>query len=214
MGLLKYKGRLIKYASHVNRVKIGGRWYPYVRIGDQLWLAENLDWKFPYNDGTLPVGVEGVPETPAAWYYDNDGETYGVTGNKYGLLYNWYAAKYLDDNRGTLLPQGWYVPTREDFSTCDDNIPSNPSKNSNARAASWNDGTNLTGLTLLPVGMRYGNGNFDSLGVQKEMWTSEAHPTYSGSAYSNYVYPNNSAFCYIDSFARVGGCSIRLVKNL
>ena len=65
-------------------VVIGGREYPVVQIGNQLWLAENLDWRW---EG-LTVGGQWQRETPGAWYYNNDEATYGVNGNKYGLLYN------------------------------------------------------------------------------------------------------------------------------
>ena len=67
-------------------VNIGGRDYPYVQIGNQLWLAENLDWKF---DGCT-IGTNSLSTIEMLGnYYNNDENTYGVNGNKYGLLYNY-----------------------------------------------------------------------------------------------------------------------------
>ena len=195
-------------------VVIGGREYPYVQIGNQLWLAENLDWKFQYNGSQLPIGVSGEPTTPSAWYYNNDEDTYGVNGNKYGLLYNWYAVKYLEDNRDTMLPKGWRVPNTQDYQICDNNLPSNPTKQSTVRATTWANGTNLTGLTLLPVGIRSGSNGFDSVGVQKYMWTIDLNPNYHYSAYANYVYAGHSQFYYMDSPAKSWGCALRLVKDV
>ena len=195
-------------------VVIGGREYPYVQIGNQLWLAENLDWKFQYNGSPLPIGVSGEPTTPAAWYYDNDEATYGVNGNKYGILYNWYAVKYLEDNKDTMLPKGWRVPNKQDYRICDDNLPSNPTKQSTVRATTWANGTNSTGMTLLPVGIRSGSSGFNSVGVQKYMWSIDQHPNYPGSAYGNYVYAGKSQFYYEDAPAKVWGCAIRLVKDV
>lgn len=90
-------------------VVIGGHSYKIIKMPDgKEWLAENLDYKW----SGLDIGSAGTPTTPAAWYYNNDEAAYGIDGTyKCGLLYNWYAAKYLDDNKATLLPNGWHVPS-------------------------------------------------------------------------------------------------------
>lgn len=112
-SILKANGKILVHPETPgNTVVIGGRTYPTVQIGSQVWLAENLDLKAQGID----INPAGAPATPAAWYYDRDEATYGVNGNKYGLLYNWYAAKLLDDNKATLFP-GWHVPTWADFET-------------------------------------------------------------------------------------------------
>lgn len=91
---------------------IGGKKYKTVQMPDgKIWLAENLDFKF-CNIG----GSGGTPSTPYAWYYNNDESTYGWNGYKCGLLYDWYAAKVLNDNRSELCP-GWHVPTTTEFNT-------------------------------------------------------------------------------------------------
>lgn len=120
MAVLKANGSILKANGKIlvhpetpgNTVVIGGRTYPTVQIGSQVWLAENLDLKA----AGIDINPAGVPATPAAWYYDRDEATYGENGNKYGLLYNWYAAKLLEDNKATLFP-GWHVPTLADFET-------------------------------------------------------------------------------------------------
>lgn len=91
---------------------IGGRAYPIVKIGTQTWIAENLDYKF---DGCT-IGGSASSAEPRGNYYNNDETTYGADGKKYGLLYNWQAIKYLEDNKDTLIP-GWHVPTIEDLNT-------------------------------------------------------------------------------------------------
>lgn len=94
-------------------VVIGGREYKTVTIGDQTWLAENLDFKF---DGLI-IGQEfETSQKPVATYYDNDESRYGVNGNKYGLLYNYTAAITLEERKSELIP-GWHVPTLEDWQT-------------------------------------------------------------------------------------------------
>lgn len=92
---------------------IGGRTYRTVVMPDgKEWLAENLDYKF---DG-LVVGSSAQSESePHGNYFNNDEATYGIDGTyKCGLLYNWPAVKYLDDNKATLCP-GWHVPTSTEW---------------------------------------------------------------------------------------------------
>lgn len=112
-SILRANGKILVHPeTSGNTVVIGGRTYPTVQIGGQIWMAENLDLKVQGID----INPAGAPSTPAAWYYDRDEATYGENGNKYGLLYNWYAAKLLDDNKATLFP-GWHVPSLADFET-------------------------------------------------------------------------------------------------
>lgn len=110
-SVLKANGKiLVKSGGGGNTVVIGGRTYPTVQIGSQVWLAENLDLKVQGID----INPAGTPATPVAWYYDRDETTYGENGLKYGLLYNWLAMKLLNDNRANLFP-GWHVPTYQEW---------------------------------------------------------------------------------------------------
>ena len=195
-------------------VEIGGRRYPVVKIGNQLWMAENLDYKWT----GLDIGSSGDPSTQSAWYYNNDEATYGIDGTyKCGLLYNWYAAKYLDDNKATLLPDGWHVPTMQEFDTLavavggasiagtklkagDNSITSNwPS--------SWN-GTNEYGFNGLPAGDRL-EASFDDIGTYCNFWSNYE---YSNTHGYNYYITNSSSLqegYAVKSYA----ISIRLVKD-
>ena len=96
-----------------NYVNIGGRDYPYVKIGNQLWMAENLDYAWE----ELLVGVDHSSSEPRASYFNNDETTYGAGGLKYGLLYNWSAEKNLTANQSKLLPSGWHIPSYSECAT-------------------------------------------------------------------------------------------------
>lgn len=83
--------------------------YKTVKIGDQIWMAENLNVEKFRNYETIPEAKTkseweeaGENKQPAWCYYDND----PVNGAKYGKLYNWYA---VIDPRG-LAPSGWHIP--------------------------------------------------------------------------------------------------------
>lgn len=148
-----------------------GKVYKIVKIGSQIWMAENLDVRHFTNGDSIPearteaewisAGQNGKP----AWcYYNNSKEN----GKKYGKLYNWFA---VTDKRG-IAPFGWKIPTSEN---AEYSIMKNflGSKDFMARAAAkkikatgyWksNNGSNASGFTALPGGIRKDNGKFEML---------------------------------------------------
>lgn len=194
-----------------NVVVIGGRNYPYVQIGNQLWLAENLDYKFEVDGSQIPIGVSGTPSTPSAWYYNNDEKTYGVNGNKYGLLYNWYAAKYIEDNKSTLLPEGWHFPSTTDWDalaeTCGGASICGTKLKSTTGWSSGN-GTDNYGFSVFPSSYYYGS--FYDLGSYSTFWTSIE--TDSSIAHGRSLDTGTSLNS--NDYYKTFGCSVRLVKDV
>lgn len=99
----------VKYGSVTD---VDGIVYKTIIIGTQTWMAENLKVT-KLNDGTdIPLVTGDATwsnnDVPMYCYYNNS------TDNKkvYGLLYNWYAV-----NTGKLCPEGWHLPTDEDWTT-------------------------------------------------------------------------------------------------
>ena len=193
-------------------IVIGGRKYPYVQIGNQLWLAENLDYKFEYEGSTLPIGQSGNPTTPAAWYYNNEETTYGVNGNKYGLLYNWYAVNYIETNKSTLLPDGWHVPTLSEWDTLATACGGSASCGTKLKSATgWNsgNGTDDFGFTAFPAGCRDSADGFRSSGVVAYFWTFTEYG--SARAYDRELTKN--ATLSSSYWSKLCGYSLRLVKD-
>jgi len=100
---------------------IDGNEYPTIQVANQLWMAANLKVRHFSNGDPIPecrdtqdyvqAGLDGQP----AWcFYDND----SANGDKYGALYNWYAAH---DPR-SIAPQGWRLPTERDWDVLWQNI--------------------------------------------------------------------------------------------
>lgn len=184
---------------------IGGRSYRTVTINGVIWTAENLDFKA----SEINIGPSGSPSTPAAWYYKNDESTYGVNGNKYGLLYNAPAAKYLNNNRDILMP-GWHVPSTEEWDALIDAVGGSSIAGKKLKSSTgWSsgNGTDDFGFTAFPTGTR-SSGSFQYLGSRTSFWTS----TESDSSSLNY-----RSFSTGDSsntgFSSLDGRSIRLVKD-
>jgi uncharacterized protein (TIGR02145 family) len=189
-------------------VVIGERFYPTVTIGNQEWLAENLDFKF----SGLDIGPTGDPATSAAWYYDNDESTYGVNGNRYGLLYNWYAAKYLDDNKATLLPDGWHVPTPTEWGSLSTAVGGSSVAGTKLKSTTgWSSGNGdgFYGFEAVPAGYRY-TGSFSDLGSCAYFWTATEYS--SVGAFARY-FDTGASLNLLDS-PKSDALAIRLVRTI
>lgn len=178
-------------------VEIGGRKYKTVKIGNQLWIAHNLDWNFDGN-GT---------------YYNDDYVTYGPNGLDFGLLYPWASV----DALSPLLPTGWRVATRTDFSSLFSEASNQASKLKTTTLWDY-PGTDEFGWNGVPSGHysayllkyegAYLNPNDASLGM--DFWTSESYN--SSDAYDVYYRENNANFSNGND-RKTDRYSIRLVKD-
>lgn len=164
-----------------------GNVYKTVKIGSQVWMAENLKTT-RYNDGTEISNVTGDTQwanlTTGAWCnYDNQ-ESNAAT---YGRLYNWYAV-----NTGKLAPVGWHVPTDEEWTTLENYVAANTGTSGSqakalASAINWASSTvngvigndltknNSAGFSALPGGYRYDSGGFNGIASYGDWWSSTEH---------------------------------------
>lgn len=184
---------------------IGGREYRTVIIGGKEWLAENLDFKF----SGLAVGQSGTSTSePRANYYQNSESTYGVNGNKYGLLYNWVAAKYLEDNKSQLIP-GWHVPTNVEWDELVTAVGGTSIAGTKLKSTTdWSSGagTDDYSFSAYPAGGYHSN--FFYLGSFAHFWTATANGS---RAY--YRYCNTNASLGSDTDDKYYQYSLRLVKD-
>lgn len=186
---------------------IGGRTYRTVKISNQVWLAENLDFKA----NGISIAPSGMPSTPAAWYYNNDEATYGVNGSKYGLLYNGHAVKHLNDNRATLIP-GWHVPSTAEWDALENAVGGANVAGSKLKSATgWGSGAGSDdfGFSAFPAGRWY-FGAFKFVGSNGYFWTvPESSSTQVGFRFFSAgasINPDHAGISY-------GAYSVRLVKD-
>jgi uncharacterized protein (TIGR02145 family) len=191
-----------------------GNSYKIVRIGDQLWTAENLR-STSYNDGVAIPLVTDYTEwanlTSPAYCWQNNDE-----GNKavYGALYTWHTVK-----TGKLCPSGWHVPTDAEWTIMENNLGGNSvagGKMKETGTIHWaepnTDATNESGFTALPGGWRDGViGAFTIIGTHGMWWTSQE--TTPDRPYWREIY-NNSGIIYHKSAADPSfGMSVRCIKD-
>ncbi len=138
-----------------------GKTYKTVKIGDQVWMAENLNF-----------------ETDSSYCY-NDSAEYCA---KYGRLYEWSAAM-------DACPSGWHLPDTAEWrmllaAVGGDSIAGMKLKSTSG----WNsdgNGTDDFGFTVLPAG-GWGSKNF--VGEAAVFWTSEWYEGYDDYAYGIRLY--------------------------
>jgi uncharacterized protein (TIGR02145 family) len=165
-----------KKSSRETVTDIDGNVYQTVKIGKQVWMAENLAVTH-YNDGD-PIPEVTVSSTwytlttPGFCWYNNDPEGFGKT---FGALYNYHAIQ-----SGRLCPEGWRVPASDDFKTLlgyldssSDFVKHEVSQVAGGKMKSgdtlyWvqpNVGaSNVSGFSALPGGCRSYAGNFSMAG--------------------------------------------------
>jgi uncharacterized protein (TIGR02145 family) len=151
---------------------IDGNVYNTVKIGNQLWLAENLKVTRYSNGDPIPKVTDNAQweslTTGAYCEYMNDSSNASI----YGYLYNWYA---VNDSRG-LAPKGWHVHTSNEWGIMQEHLGHNGGKLKETGTNNWehpNEGaTNESGFSALPGGFRDLNGVFGGMGYTAFFWTS------------------------------------------
>ena len=207
---------------------IDGNIYQTVKIGNQVWMAENLKVTHYRNGDAIPYETNDNDwahlTTGAYCVYDIDVNN----ADTYGNFYNWYA---INDNRN-IAPPGWHVSTDEDWKElemflgmsqeeADDTISdrgTNEGSKIAGNAALWLDGSlelnaafGESGFSALPAGFRnHGDGNFAGICRNARFWTS----TESVSIYSWYrVLHYNFSIITRANYDKRYGYSIRLVRD-
>lgn len=208
-------------ASKNTVTDIEGNIYQTVRIGEQVWMKENLKVTRYRNGDAIPNmtdPVEWSNESEGA-YCDFFNDT--ATANVYGKLYNWYAVA--DERK--VCPIGWRVPTSSDFAELDLHL-GNPSvsgaKLKEEGFSHWHKpnmgATNESGFTALPGGHRDSDGSFDRLGTYAYFWNKNEYEGEGGCAEDSMcahecsVNSENSFFLQDWGFKN-RGMSVRCIKE-
>jgi len=187
-----------------NYVLIGGKNYKTVKIGNLVWLAENLAYIW-----------EGLTRDSAS---NGDTPVYIETAfDEGGLFYNEIALDYLI-NHPELLPDGWRVPTRREFEsiisstglTTDPKTLVVPNNYIQEGFPLDFDGTNEYGFNGLPLGSYVGSSlNYNSVAA---WWSSTKVTPGNPESYYYLLRIISSGFAY-PAYTWSNRYNIRLVKD-
>ena len=202
---------------------IEGNTYKTVKICDQWWMAENLKTT-KYNDGSKILFCDdwllwSTLNKPAYSWYD-----FQKYGDKYGAQYNWYAVE-----TGKLCPEGWHVPTDEEWQIMEVHIGLSPgeAQNQSFRGSKGEGGklketgtehwkspntgaTNETGFTGLPGGYR--SSYSSAIGKVGYWWTSTLHPSTQNYAWMRGLYAGDSRINRF-YYPALAGYSVRCIED-
>ena len=215
-----------------------GQIYNIVKIGNQWWMAENLN-STHYADGTPLVDGTGAGDitndytTKYYFYYNNDSATYADT---YGALYTWAAvmngATSSNNNPSGVqgvCPDGWHVPSDTAWKELEmylgmsqtdaDNInwrgTDEGGKLKEAGTTHWDSpntgATNSSDFTALPGGFRYDDGSYGYVGGNATFWSSTEYT--SGSAWTRVLANSLSEISRTYGYKDFG-YSVRCVRDI
>jgi uncharacterized protein (TIGR02145 family) len=160
-------------------VDVDGNVYNTIQIGAQCWTQSNLKVSKYRNGNSIPTGLGN-----GAWastingafsFYDNDPMNDGI----YGKLYNHNAVM---DTRG-LCPTGWHIPSDGEWTTLEiflggSSVAGGALKSTATQPTpgGWNlpntGGTNSSGFTARPGGLRDNGGVFSIIGNFGFWWST------------------------------------------
>lgn len=189
-----------------------------IQVGDAVWYSVNLATEtFRNGDPIQEAKSEddwyraNQLQQPAWCYYNND----PAMGETYGKLYNWYACT---DPRG-LAPEGYKVPDDREWAILTAYFAELEEAGNFLKAEyGWNDrddgtsgnGSNESGFSALPGGMRLPEGGFHGLGYRGAFWsTTEVTESRASSPGVSY---NNDQF-YWNEFSKGAGFTVRVIKD-
>jgi len=195
-----------------------GKVYKTVTIGNQVWMAENLNY---YDATDLSVKEK-------SWCFGKKDNKDSTTCDMAGRLYTWAAAvgKSADecgygytcslgsgDIRG-ICPKGWHLPTQAEWNTLFTAVGGSSTAGTKLKSTSgWNGGGNGTdaySFSALPAGFRHNYGNFSYDGYYAYFWSSSEDD--GDGAYGMFL-DYNDDYGYLNYYYKYYGFSVRCLKD-
>ena len=205
--------------------------YKTVKIGDQVWMAENLN----FDPGQ---GGSGDTKYDWSWCHNNKAEHCDVAGR----FYTWAAAidsvklatdadKTMDcgygkecglDSAGSatliqgICPDGWHLPNNDEWNSLFTAVGGSGKAGTLLKSQTgWygnGNGTDAFGFTALSVGRSYSYASFDFDGLYAYFWSATEND--SSYAYGMYLYyrGDDVGAGLFDSYKNYG-FSVRCVKD-
>ena len=187
-----------------------GNCYSIVKIGNQTWMAENL------NVGTRINGsLNQTNNSTIEKYCYNDLVS---NCNIYGGLYQWDEAMQFVITEGTkgICPTGWHFPTYAEWNTLRTFLGGYPIAGGKMKEAGFTHWTspntganNSSGFTALPGGHRSFDGIFQTLNYDALFNSSSLNGPFT----VGWLIHNNEEYLWNGNLYKTEGVSVRCIKN-
>ena len=217
---------------------IDGNIYETVKIGNQIWMAENLKVTHYPNGDTIPLvtyntdwgDLAGDNTSDAYSYYNNDTSGEALYTYAAAIADNW--TRDLTTNQG-ICPDGWHLPSDDEWkelemalgmsqTEADDDGYRGTNEGSKLAGSAdlWDDGAlvndgafGTSGFTGLPGGFRVSSsGDFSSVGAFGRWWTATEDSSVTYYAwYRDLGYNSSSALRFNTS--KGNGFSVRCLRD-
>ncbi len=206
---------------------IEGNVYNTIKIGNQTWMLENLKTT-TYNDGT-PItewifGMDwgSLPNQQGLYQWASTSDLNNIVDfempfDYYGALYNHFAIE-----TGKLAPDGWRIPSQQDFIALENYLNSNGYSGNAATAlksdSGWSDfsgvGTDAIGFNGLPNGYVAGGGTATASESICSWVTSDVADGETNSSLTRkWVQLSDGPTIFYSDTSIVLGAGIRCIKN-
>ena len=201
--------------------------YRTVKIGNQVWMAENLNYAYT----GVPFNKDDNTSDSTSWCYDND----PANCTKYGRLYTWAAAmdsvgEWSTNGKGCgykaecwptypvrgICPVGWHLPSDQEFVTLIEAVGTTSTAGKVLKSTSgWynnSNGSDAYSFSALPAGEWYSDWDFVNDGIYAYFWSSSELSGYDYSACRMFLsYRGDEASR--DVVGKDYGLSVRCVKD-
>jgi uncharacterized protein (TIGR02145 family) len=187
-----------------------------VKIGDQVWMAQNLRTT-KFSDGTPIALVTDKKEwanleTPAFCWYNNNAGKYEKSS--FGALYNWYVV-----NTGKLCPLGWHVPSDAEWTILlykvgGEDIAGDELKEigRNFWSQQYNRANNHSGFAAVGGGNRNMYGPFEEINIRGYLWSASDFPEYVNYPTSINIF-SDASNVLTPTMDKKFGMSVRCIKD-
>ena len=201
---------------------VDGNVYKTVKIGDQWWMAENLAVTH-FNNGSV-LDFYALDAADTLWANAVNPSYTVINESLFGYLYNFSVV----ENTQNIAPQGWHVPTDEDWKILEREIGMSDDESNSLSwrgtdeaeklvakySIGWPEnyplfGTDEYEFNAKPAGCRLFNGEMNSQGNLTFWWTAS---TSGNEGWYRYI-DANQARIFRQHTYKGYGMSIRCVKN-
>ena len=181
-----YCNKETRYSSFTD--ERDGHKYKCVKIGNQIWMAENFQYK----------------SSSGCWSYDNK----DMLAKVYGYLYDWETAF-------KVCPKGWHLPTDDEWTLLATYLGNDAGKIKETGTMLWHNpnkgATNSSGFTALPGGLRENHNSYDAIGKIGFWWSAtELNAKF---AWGQGLSFNSTVIVRISDSVKTDGLSVRYVKD-